>query len=229
MEGKCFDMKIKQMGNIEGLQSMQIEQTKTDTKTESKTESKTQKTDTKDSLQQQIQDRVELSRNALAQIEERYQKLQEGLQQANQGSPELKLLDETMKTMKRCQQIASRVRKGDKVPMKDLMYLMKHDRLGYQMAMLQRKQKKNPKKWDSVLKEEEQQKQNQMQAQMLAAAQKQSQKSIAGSAASAASNASDVGTSAAMESAGSTGGGGTGGNFSSSGSSGTQGGFSAQA
>lgn len=225
MEGKCFDMKIKQMGNIEGLQSMQIEQTKTDTKTESKT----QKTDTKDSLQQQIQDRVELSRNALAQIEERYQKLQEGLQQANQGSPELKQLDETMKTMKRCQQIASRVRKGDKVPMKDLMYLMKHDRLGYQMAMLQRKQKKNPKKWDSVLKEEEQQKQNQMQAQMLEAAQKQSQKSIAGSAASAASNASDVGTSAAMESAGSTGGGGTGGNFSSSGSSGTQGGFSAQA
>lgn len=214
-------MKIKQMGNIEGLQSMQIEQTKT--------ESKTQKTDTKDSLQQQIQDRVELSRNALAQIEERYQKLQEGLQQANQGSPELKQLDETMKTMKRCQQIASRVRKGDKVPMKDLMYLMKHDRLGYQMAMLQRKQKKNPKKWDSVLKEEEQQKQNQMQAQMLEAAQKQSQKSIAGSAASAASNASDVGTSAAMESAGSTGGGGTGGNFSSSGSSSTQGGFSAQA
>ena len=212
-------MKIKQMGNIEGLQSMQIEQTKTDTKTESKTESKTQKTDTKDSLQQQIQDRVELSRNALAQIEERYQKLQEGLQQANQGSPELKLLDETMKTMKRCQQIASRVRKGDKVPMKDLMYLMKHDRLGYQMAMLQRKQKKNPKKWDSVLKEEEQQKQNQMQAQMLEAAQKQSQKSIAGSVASAASNASDVDTSAAMES--------TGGNF--SGSSGTQGGFSAQA
>ena len=208
-------MKIKQMGNIEGLQSMQIEQTKTDTKTESKT----QKTDTKDSLQKQIQDRVELSRNALAQIEERYQKLQEGLQQANQGSPELKQLDETMKTMKRCQQIASRVRKGDKVPMKDLMYLMKHDRLGYQMAMLQRKQKKNPKKWDSVLKEEEQQKQNQMQAQMLAAAQKQSQKSIAGSAASAASNASDVDTSAAMES--------TGGNF--SGSSGTQGGFSAQA
>ena len=87
------------MGNIEGLQSMQIEQTKTDTKTGSKTESKTQKTDTKDSLQQQIQDRVELSRNALAQIEERYQKLQEGLQQANQGSPELKQLDETMKTM----------------------------------------------------------------------------------------------------------------------------------
>ena len=36
-------MKIKQMGNIEGLQSMQIEQTKTDTKTESKTESKTQR------------------------------------------------------------------------------------------------------------------------------------------------------------------------------------------
>lgn len=69
-------------------------------------------------------------------------------------------LSEAMEQLKLCAKIAARIRAGDKVPLKDLRYLMKHDARLYMMAMAMRLPNEDPKKWDSALKgrkEEEQQ------------------------------------------------------------------------
>lgn len=55
-----------------------------------------------------------------------------------------------------CAKIAARIRKGDKVPLKDMRYLMKHDARLYVLTMAMRQEKEDPKKWKSVLKNEEQ-------------------------------------------------------------------------
>lgn len=68
---------------------------------------------------------------------------------------ELKALGESMKTMERCHKIAARIMRGDKVPPQDERYLMLNDPDGYKLAMAMRTPKRNPKKWESVLKEEE--------------------------------------------------------------------------
>ena len=67
------------------------------------------------------------------------------------------MLDEQLKYMRTCQKIASRVMKGDKVPLKDLKYLMEHDPQLYKMAMTLRQipSGKKPKKWDSAIEDEE--------------------------------------------------------------------------
>ena len=69
---------------------------------------------------------------------------------------ELKALGESMKTMERCHKIAARIMRGDKVPPQDERYLMLNDPDGYKLAMAMRTPKRNPKKWKSVLKEEDQ-------------------------------------------------------------------------
>lgn len=61
-----------------------------------------------------------------------------------------------MKTMQRCQKIAARIMRGDKVPPEDERYLMMNDPDGYKLAVAMRTPKRNPKKWKSVLEEEEQ-------------------------------------------------------------------------
>lgn len=74
------------------------------------------------------------------------------------GTAESDMLDELgekMKVMLRCQKIAARIMRGDKVPPQDEQYLMQNDPDGYKMAIAMREPKKKPKEWDSVLEEEE--------------------------------------------------------------------------
>ena len=52
-----------------------------------------------------------------------------------------------------CAKIAARVRAGDRVPMKDLRYLLKTDPDLYLMAMIMRQEKEDPKKWETLLKD----------------------------------------------------------------------------
>ena len=77
------------------------------------------------------------------------------LDEAENENPELKAMTESMKTMQRCQKIAARIMRGDKVPPEDERYLMENDPDGYKLAMAMRTPKRNPKKWESVLKEED--------------------------------------------------------------------------
>ncbi len=66
------------------------------------------------------------------------------------------MLSKSLKVMERCRKIASRIMKGDKVPPQDEQYLMECDPDGYKLALACRVPKENPKKWESVLEDEEQ-------------------------------------------------------------------------
>ncbi len=75
------------------------------------------------------------------------------------NSPEAQMLDNTKKAMdvlKTCSKIAARIRDGDKVPLKDLQYLMKNDPQAYQMAMASRKPKDDSKEWERAISNGEQ-------------------------------------------------------------------------
>ena len=109
-------------------------------------------------------DHLSLSRQALAYLEEQAKAAEAeaaaaaAKQQTQEGSGQdgmLDSLERAMKQMKRCQEIARRLMAGDKVPAKDLQYLMENDPEGYKLAMAMRKVKKDPKEWESVLKDEE--------------------------------------------------------------------------
>lgn len=70
------------------------------------------------------------------------------------GNSELDALEEGLKAMRKCQEIARRIMRGDKVPPEDERYLMENDPEGFKLALAMRKPKKNPKEWESVLKDE---------------------------------------------------------------------------
>ncbi len=70
------------------------------------------------------------------------------------GDDEADMLGEQLKVMQRCQKIAARIMRGDKVPPEDERYLMENDPDGYKLALAMRTPKKKPKEWDSVLEEE---------------------------------------------------------------------------
>lgn len=84
---------------------------------------------------------------------EKQRKLLEAKQKKNS---ELDCLSEGLKVMDRCQKIASRIMKGDKVPPQDERYLMENDPDGYKLALACRKPKEKPKEWESVLDEDDQ-------------------------------------------------------------------------
>lgn len=77
------------------------------------------------------------------------------LEAKQRGNGELDALNESLKKMERCQKIASRIMRGDKVPPQDEMYLMDNDPDGYKLALVCRKPKEKPKEWESVLRDEE--------------------------------------------------------------------------
>lgn len=104
-------------------------------------------------------DRTAWSQAALAFLQEtnrqdmeRRRKLLEAKQK---GNGDLDALTEALKKMDRCQKIASRIMKGDKVPPQDEQYLMDNDPDGYKLAIACRVPKEKPKEWESVLKDEE--------------------------------------------------------------------------
>lgn len=107
-------------------------------------------------------DKVTWSQAALAFLQEAgrqdMEKRRRLLEAKQQGNGELDALNEALKKMERCQKIASRIMRGDKVPPQDEMYLLDNDPDGYKLALACRQPKEKPKEWESVLKEEEEQK-----------------------------------------------------------------------
>ena len=104
-------------------------------------------------------DHAVLSKQALAVIEasSRLRELHRAQQNA-ENSPEvqqIKAMKKQMEMLLLCSKIAARVAEGDKVPAKDLKFLLENDPKAYQMAMASRKPKKDPKEWESVLPDEE--------------------------------------------------------------------------
>ena len=105
-------------------------------------------------------DKLSWSRQALSFLEELnrqdLEKQRKLLEAKQKGNGELDAMREALKKMERCQKIASRIMKGDKVPPQDERYLMECDPDGYNLALACRQPKEKPKEWESVLKEEEQ-------------------------------------------------------------------------
>lgn len=108
-------------------------------------------------------DRLALSQRAVAMLQEQNRReAQERAQRAKarasgkeeSSSSPLDAAVKALKTLQKCQKIASRIRAGDKVPPQDERFLLENDPAGYQLAMAARKPKKDPKEWDSVLEEE---------------------------------------------------------------------------
>lgn len=105
-------------------------------------------------------DRLTLSGQVLAviQMHNRIREIEQAKENAR-NSPEAKMLDNMKKAMsvlKTCTRIAARIQAGDKVPLKDLRYLMQHDPQAYHMAMASRKPKENPKECESAVPKGEQ-------------------------------------------------------------------------
>lgn len=108
-------------------------------------------------------DQVTISKDALAYLKEQARRTQEQArrqaekQSGSEGDSELDALSQTMKKMKKCQEIAARIMRGDKVPPEDEAYLMQNDATGYKLALAMRTPKKKPKEWESLLDEEDKQ------------------------------------------------------------------------
>ena len=99
-------------------------------------------------------DKVSWSQAALSFLQELNR--QDLERQRKQKNGDLEMLSKSLKVMERCRKIASRIMKGDKVPPQDEQYLMECDPDGYKLALACRVPKENPKKWESVLEDEEQ-------------------------------------------------------------------------
>ena len=104
-------------------------------------------------------DRTAWSQQALSFLQEvnrrdmeNQRKLLEAKQRKN---GDLEALSKSLKVMERCQKIAARIMRGDKVPPQDEMYLMDNDPDGYKLAIVCREPKEDPKEWESVLKDED--------------------------------------------------------------------------
>ena len=115
-------------------------------------------------LQTQLRDRLELSQAALTVTRQLSKPEAGGLWELlNPGKDDAKTqaevigeaMSEAMEVMELCSKIAARIRKGDKVPQKDLRYLLQHDPNLYLMATIMQEANDDPKKWDSLVPEEE--------------------------------------------------------------------------
>ena len=114
-------------------------------------------------------DKLSLAKQAIEQLAEQSERLKNLLEQEKperqfpylwdmdkeeSGNSQLDAMEEGLKAMRRCQEIARRIMRGDKVPPEDERYLMENDPEGFKLAMAMRTPKKKPKKWESVLKDE---------------------------------------------------------------------------
>lgn len=84
--------------------------------------------------------------------EEALERMKESMEQIRESNSEAK---KDITTTSKCMRIASRIVRGDNVPVQDIKYLMKHDMELYGQSMKMRIPKKDPKEWDSELNEEE--------------------------------------------------------------------------
>lgn len=116
--------------------------------------------------QRQTVDKCTLSRQALTcleqqnrltqELEERRARQQSRFAKCQNKKSELDMLSIELKVLEACQKIAASIIKGDKVPLKDLKFLMENDPAGYKLAMAMRREKKDPEEVESVLDEMEQ-------------------------------------------------------------------------
>lgn len=115
-------------------------------------------------------DKLTLSRQALAFVEEQNRKMWDAAREREQQrqdrmsnslsalegkKQELDALGRQLKVMKNCQKIAASIMKGNRVPPEDLEYLMNNDPDGYKLAMAMRRQNPDPEDEKSVLDEED--------------------------------------------------------------------------
>lgn len=118
------------------------------------------------SAQRPAADKCTLSRQALGyleeqnrltrELEERQARQSSRLGKAQDKKDELDMLGMALKVLEACHKIAASIMKGDKVPMKDLKFLMENDPAGYKLAMAMRREKKDPEEVESVLDDLEQ-------------------------------------------------------------------------
>ena len=108
------------------------------------------------SLSQQAADFLRAQNEAFQEkLAQEAQRMREAQAEAESGKQELDAAEEGLKVMQRCQEIARRIMRGDKVPPEDERYLMENDPEGYKLTIACRKVKKDPKEWESVLKDDE--------------------------------------------------------------------------
>ncbi len=103
-------------------------------------------------LEQQQQIQLEIQAR---QEQRRMERGNDGLSELSQANKMLDTAAEGLRRQNLCAEIAARIRRGDKVPLKDKAFLMKSDPELYRLAMLMRKPKKHPEKCKSVLKDED--------------------------------------------------------------------------
>ncbi len=88
------------------------------------------------------------------QLENEKAMLQQQLESAKEQS---EAIEDSFSTFSKCMTIAHRITKGDKVPLKDMKYLMEHEPDLYKQAILMRQPNPKPKEHKSVLEEEDEQ------------------------------------------------------------------------
>ncbi len=116
-------------------------------------------------------DKVTLSRQALAFLEEQDQKMWRQAQEREQrrqgrmndslsalegGRQDLDYLKNGLKVLEACRKIAASIMKGNRVPPQDLRFLMENDPEGYKLAMALRRENPDPEEEKSVLEKEDQ-------------------------------------------------------------------------
>ncbi len=79
-------------------------------------------------------------------------------QELENSNKEAEAMGESFKIYSRCLKIASRIARGDSVPMKDMKYLAEHEPDMFKQAILLRVPNDHPKKHKSVLDDDEEQK-----------------------------------------------------------------------
>lgn len=111
-------------------------------------------------------DKLTLSRQAVAFVEEQSRKMWDEAREREQrrqsrmdsaaqpAGGELDLLSKGLKVLELCQKIAASIMKGNKVPPEDLEFLMKNDPDGYRLAMAMRRDNPDPEEEESVLTDE---------------------------------------------------------------------------
>ena len=110
-------------------------------------------------------DKLTLSRQAVAFVEEQSRKMWDEVREREQqrqsrmnaepSDGELDLLSQGLKVLELCEKIAASIMRGDKVPIEDLRFLMENDPEGYRLAMALRRHKEDPEEVESVLEDEE--------------------------------------------------------------------------
>ena len=112
-------------------------------------------------------DKLTLSRQAAAFLEEQSRKMWDEVREREQrrqsrmdsaaqpDSGEMDLLRKGLRVLELCRKIAASIIKGNKVPPEDLKYLMENDPDGYRMAMAMRRHNPDPEEEESVLTDED--------------------------------------------------------------------------